>query len=179
MKSLLLTLALVLTLAATSLAGVKGYEMNYMAGDTLLRGYLAVNEDLEGRRPGVLVVHEWWGLNAYARERARMLAELGYTALAVDMYGEGKTADHPREAGQFAMEVRQNLPLAQERFTAAMAMLQQHPSVNPDQLAASGYCFGGSVVLEMARTGLDINGVAAFHASLATENPAQPGLVRA
>ena len=179
MKSLFLAVAIVLAAAMPSEAEVTGHEVNYMAGDTLLKGYIAVNDRIDGKRPGVLVVHEWWGLNEYPRERARMLAELGYTALAVDMYGQGQTADHPREAGQFAMEVRKNLPLAKERFSAALAMLQQHPSVAADQIAAIGYCFGGSVVLEMARAGLDINGVASFHGSLATDNPAQPGAVNA
>ncbi|WP_305045694.1 dienelactone hydrolase family protein [Geoalkalibacter sp.] len=179
MKKLMIILCFVLASATLSQAAVKGYEINYLAGETQLKGYLAVNEKIEGKRPGVLVVHEWWGLNDYARERARMLAELGYTALAVDMYGDGKTAEHPGEAGQFAAAVRKNLPLAKERFSAALEVLKQQPSVNPDQLAAIGYCFGGAVVLEMARAGLDLDGVASFHGSLTTDNPAQPGRVKA
>jgi dienelactone hydrolase len=179
MKHLVLAVSLVMALASLSQAKVTGHELVYGAGDALLKGYLAVDTGIDGRRPGVLVVHEWWGLNEYARERAQMLAKLGYTALAVDMYGDGKTADHPREAGEFASAVRQNLPLARERFEAALTVLRQHPTVNPDQMAAIGYCFGGGVVLAMARAGVDIDGVASFHGSLATDHPAQPGQVRA
>lgn len=179
MRNLFLATGVLLLLSINSQAAVSGHELNYVAGDTLLRGYLAVNETVEGKRPGVLVVHEWWGLNEYARERARMLAEMGYTALAVDMYGDGKTAQHPAEAGQFATEVRKNLPIAKDRFAAALEMLKQQPSVDPDQIAAIGYCFGGAVVLEMARAGLDLDGVASFHGSLTTENPAQTGKIKA
>lgn len=178
MKNLILAIFALLTLTAAAQAALKGEEVSYTAGDTQLKGYLVVNENLEGKRPGVLVVHEWWGLNTYARERARMLAELGYTALAVDMYGDGKTAEHPSEAGQFATAVRKNLPVAKERFAAALDMLKQQPSVNPDQIAAIGYCFGGAVVLEMARAGLDLRGVASFHGSLTTENPARPNTIK-
>jgi dienelactone hydrolase len=127
----------------------------------------------------VLVVHEWWGHDAYARKRARMLAELGYTALAVDMYGDGKTADHPDDAGKFAGEVRKNMPVAEARFKAAMELLQSQPGVEGDAIAAIGYCFGGGVVLEMARRGVDLKGVASFHGSLGTAEPAQPGKVKA
>lgn len=181
MKRLIFACALFLipAMPPASHAAVTGYEVHYGAGDTLLKGYIAYDSASETRRPGVLVVHEWWGLNEYARERARMLAKLGYTALAVDMYGDGKTADHPSEAGAFAGAVRQNLPLAKERFEAALAVLRQHPTVNPDRMAAIGYCFGGGVVLAMARAGVDIDGVASFHGSLATSNPAQPGTVKA
>lgn len=181
MKRLIFACALFLipAMLPAAHAAVTGYEVHYGAGNTLLKGYIAYDSGIAARRPGVLVVHEWWGLNDYARERARMLAKLGYTALAVDMYGDGKTADHPSEAGAFAGAVRQNLPLAKERFEAALAVLRQHPTVNPDQMAAIGYCFGGGVVLAMARAGVDIDGVASFHGSLATDKPAQPGTVKA
>ncbi|UCH52369.1 MAG: dienelactone hydrolase family protein, partial [Pseudomonadota bacterium] len=108
------TLALALSLAlasSVSLAAVKGEEVQYKEGGVVMKGYLAYDDAVKGKRPGVLVVHEWWGHNDYTRERARKLAELGYTALAVDMYGDGKNADHPETAGKFAGEVRKNLPL--------------------------------------------------------------------
>ncbi|MBW6477121.1 MAG: dienelactone hydrolase family protein [Chromatiales bacterium] len=160
------------------LAAVVGEAIRYQSGDTEMYAYLAYDDSIAGPRPGILVVHEWWGHNEYARKRARMLAEMGYAALAVDMYGEGKTADHPQDAGKFAGAVRNNMPLARARFEAAMQALAAHPSTG-DQMAAIGYCFGGGIVLEMARRGLDLAGVVSFHGSLGSGEPAQPGQVKA
>ncbi len=145
---------------------VMGEEVSYAADTTEMRGYLAYDKNQEGKRPGILVVHEWWGHNDYTRQRARMLAELGYTALAVDMYGNGKQAAHPEDAGKFSGMVMQNMDMAQARFDAALSLLQSHPTVNADQIAAIGYCFGGSVVLTMANAGKDLDAVAAFHSGV-------------
>ena len=147
-------------------AAVVGKDVSYQAGDTVMKGYLAFDDAVAGKRPGILVVHEWWGHNAYARKRADMLAELGYTALAVDMYGDGKTADHPDNAGKFATAVRQDQDKLQARFNAARDYLNNHETVDPERNAAIGYCFGGSVVLSMARSGADLDGVVSFHGSL-------------
>jgi len=161
-------------------AAVEGREIDYRAADgTVLKGYLAVDAAAAGRHPGVLVVHEWWGHNDYARQRAEMLAALGYPALAVDMYGDGRQAGHPEDAGKFAAAVRSNLPLMQERFRAALALLRAQPQVDPQRVAAIGYCFGGSVVLEMARAGVDLKGVASFHGSLEGGSTARTGQVTA
>lgn len=160
-------------------AAVKGEVVEYKAGDTVLKGYLAYDDAVRGKRPGVLVVHEWWGHNDYARERARMLAGLGYTALAVDMYGDGKQAAHPQDAGKFSGEVRKNLPLAKARFDAARQLLAGHATVDGGRIAAVGYCFGGSIVLEMARLGEDLKGVVSLHGGLGTEQPAQAGKFKA
>jgi dienelactone hydrolase len=168
-----------LTVAVPAWAKVVGHEVEYRAGDTLLKGYLAEDTAVKGKRPAVLVVHEWWGLNEYARKRARMLAGMGYTALAVDMYGDGRTASHPDDAGRFAAEVTKNRQVEAARFNAALACLRQQPSVDPDRIAAIGYCFGGGVVLQMARAGAELRGVVSFHGSLATDSPAQPGTVKA
>ena len=146
---------------------VKGTEVTYASDSTQLKGYIAYDENIKGKRPGVLIVHEWWGHNSYVRERADMLAELGYTAIAVDMYGDGKQANHPDDAGKFAMSVMSNLPEATARFNAAMNLLQQHESVDKEKLAAIGYCFGGSVALTMANSGADLDAVAAFHSGVA------------
>jgi dienelactone hydrolase len=108
-----------------------------------------------------------------------MLAELGYTALAVDMYGEGRQAQHPEEAGKFAKEIMQNMELSQTRFIAALDVLRQHRTVDPDRTAAIGYCFGGSVVLQMARSGMNLDGAVSFHGGLSTSEPALPGAVKA
>ena len=154
-------------------------EVTYRAGDTTLKGYIAWNADQTGPRPGVLVVHEWWGHTDYVRKRARMLAELGYTGLALDMYGEGKRAEHPDEAMKFMNETISNMNVAKERFMAAYELLKQHGTTNPNAIAAIGYCFGGAVVLHMARFGVDLDGVASFHGNLATQTPAEKGKVKA
>jgi dienelactone hydrolase len=179
MKKAILLVLLILTTASSTLAALQTKEIDYTEGDTLMKGYLAYDDAITGQRPGILVVHEWWGHNAYARKRAEMLAGLGYTALAVDMYGEGKTAAHPEDAGKFSGEIRKNMALGTARFKAALELLQSEPTVAPDKIAAIGYCFGGAVVLEMARTGIDLDGVASFHGSLGTSNPARPGVVMA
>jgi dienelactone hydrolase len=172
-------ISLLLAVSVSAQAAVVGEEVSYQAGDTALKGYLARDTAMQGKRPGILVVHEWWGLNDYARERARQLAELGYVALAVDMYGDGRTADHPDDAGKFASAVSSNLPLMQARFEAARAFLNSQPDVNPEQNAALGYCFGGGVVLAMARSGADLDAVVSFHGSLAGGGAAVPGAVKA
>jgi dienelactone hydrolase len=173
---IVLIVAGVLTIANAAVAAHKimGRNVEYTAGGITMKGYLVYDEKVQGKQPGVLVVHEWWGQNTYVRKRARMLARLGYTALALDMYGEGKTAQHPDDAGKFASGVMKNFPVAKERFLAALEFLKKQPTVDPDRIAAIGYCFGGGVVLNMARQGVDLKGVASFHGSLAVVNPDQP-----
>ncbi|MEJ2572994.1 MAG: dienelactone hydrolase family protein [Gammaproteobacteria bacterium] len=160
-------------------AGVVTEEIDYQVDGATMKGYLAYNGATSGRRPGVIVVHEWWGLNDYVRRRARMLAKLGYTAFALDMYGAGKQAQHPDDARKFSSEVRKNLPMEKARFTAALDVLRHNNTVDPRRIAAIGYCFGGGVVLEMARRGIDLAGVASFHGMLATADPARPDEVKA
>ncbi len=179
MRRVAIGLCVALFASASALAAVKGEEVQYKDGNVVMKGYLAYDDTVKGKRPGVLVVHEWWGHNDYTRQRARMLAELGYTALAVDMYGDGKTADHPDTAGKFSGEIRKNMPLMQARFNAARKRLSAHPTVDAKRIAAIGYCFGGSVVLDMARSGADLAGVVSFHGGLTTEHPAKPGKVKA
>jgi len=173
-------LMLVLLLALQTVhAAVKGEEVQYKSGNTVLKGYLAWDDAVKGKRPGVLVVHEWWGHNEYARKRARLLAELGYTALALDMYGDGLQAHHPDDAGKFSGEVRKNLTLTKQRFDAAQQVLKEHPTVDAKNIAAIGYCFGGTIVLEMALEGEDLKGVASFHGGLDIDQPTKAGKVKA
>lgn len=184
MRKVLVVLAVLFLVSAwVDLASAKprieGKTVTYSAGGVVMKGYLAYDRDVAGSRPGVLVVHEWWGLNDYARKRARMLAEMGYTALAVDMYGEGKQAKHPDEAGKFASELMKNFDTARARFTAALDYLKKQKTVDPQRIAAIGYCFGGGVVLNMARQGVDLKGVASFHGSLTAVTPARPGEIKA
>ena len=154
-------------------------EISYSADTLQMKGFLAYDQNLAGKRPGILVVHEWWGHNEYARKRAKMLAELGYIALAVDMYGNGLQADHPGDAQKFAMAVMQDTDQAKLRFNAAQETLKKQEVTDPDKIAAIGYCFGGGVALHMARAGFDLDGVASFHGSIATTQPAGPGEIKA
>ena len=153
--------------------------VNYQIDGLTMRGFLCYDKNRQEKRPAVLVVHEWWGHNDYARERARMLAKLGYTALAVDMYGDGKQADHPEDAGKFSGEVMKNIASAEARFRAAMDLVKKHPSVDHTKIAAIGYCFGGGVVLHMARIGTDLDAVVSFHGSLGSMHTPEPGSVKA
>jgi dienelactone hydrolase len=150
---------------------VKRTEVTYATDSTNLKGYIAFDENKKGKRPAVLIVHEWWGHNNYVRERADSLARLGYTAFAVDMYGDGKQADHPSDAGKFAGAVMANMDEAKARFQAAIDLLKQQESVDADKLAAIGYCFGGSVALTMANSGMDLDAVAAFHSGVGLPIP--------
>jgi len=177
-----LALAALAALALTALparAKVVGKPVDYSGPGVTLKGYLAYDDAAAGKRPAVLVVHEWWGHNEYARKRARMLAEQGYVALAVDMYGDGKTANHPDDAGKFAGEVTQNFDTAKARFEAGVGFLKGQPNVEGSKVAAIGYCFGGGIVLNMARQGADLRGVVSFHGSLGPVKPAEAGVVKA
>jgi dienelactone hydrolase len=178
MKAIIIALALFASVPLAH-AVVVGEEVTYLSGDTQMKGYIAWDNAVTGKRPGIIVVHEWWGHNDYARKRAAMLAGLGYTALAVDMYGDGKTASHPEDAGKFAGAVRSNMDVAEARFSAAMETLASHETVNPDQISAIGYCFGGGIVLAMARRGADLDLVASFHGSVATDTPVAKDQVKA
>ena len=179
MKKLLLFAGLMFVAVAASHAAVRGKEVTYSTNGTTMKGYLTYDDAVKGARPGVLVVHEWWGHNEYARKRARMFAKLGYTALAVDMYGDGKQAHHPDDAGKVASEVGKDAALAKARFDAAFEFLKREKTVDGANIAAVGYCFGGTVVLEMARAGEPLKAVASFHGGLGTPHPAEPGKVTA
>ncbi len=171
MKYVISILLLLFLFQSSADADIKGEEVEYSDNGTTLKGYLAYDDSIKGKRPGVLVVHEWWGHNDYARKRANMLAELGYTALAVDMYGDGQQADHPEKAGELSGNVMKNPDNAQKRFEAAMDLLKKQNTVDPERIAAIGYCFGGAVVLTMALRGVDLDGVASFHGILPTTAP--------
>jgi dienelactone hydrolase len=168
-----------LLFAPVANSAVKERDINYQTDGVVLKGSLAYDDALPGRRPALLVVHEWWGLNEFARNSARRLAEAGYVALALDMYGEGRQAHHPKDAAKFLTEIRTNLPLMKARFDAARDLVQAQPNVDPMRIGAIGYCFGGAVVLEMARAGEDLRGVVSLHGELDTTTPAKAGAVKA
>ncbi len=147
-------------------------RIEYRHGDTQLAGYLAYDDSYSGRRAGVLVVHEWWGLNDYAKRRAERLASLGYVAFAIDMYGNGKTTTDAKKAGEWATVFRKDRTLARMRAQAGLDVLKSRPEVDPGRIAAIGYCFGGTMALELARSGAGLRGVVSFHGGLSTPNPA-------
>ncbi|HEY3490477.1 MAG TPA: dienelactone hydrolase family protein [Candidatus Deferrimicrobiaceae bacterium] len=164
-------LMLVMTLATAGSAAVKGKRIAYKQGDAVLEGHLAWNDAVKGRRPGVLVVHEWWGRNAYADHRADMVAALGYVALAVDMYGKGVVTDDAKRAGELSGQFKQDPALMRARINEALNVLRKDPRVDPKRIAAIGYCFGGTTVLELARSGAPVRGVVSFHGGLQTAHP--------
>jgi dienelactone hydrolase len=159
-------------------AAVKTKEITYDEGGTPLKGYLAYDDASKGKRPGVVVVHEWWGLNDYAREQARRLAKAGYVAFAADMYGNGKVARHPQDAQAFVAEATKDPATVKARFDAARAVLEKQPQVDATRMAAIGYCFGGGVALSMARAGEPLAAVATFHAAMPSPGPVERGAVK-
>lgn len=177
----LLCALLLIACAASVQAAIQTREMPYRSADgTRMVGYFAYDDSKPGIRPGVIVVHEWWGLNDYAKRRARDLAELGYSALAIDMYGEGKHTEHPQDAQAFMAEASKDPAEAAKRFDAGLDLLKKQPYTDRHKLGAIGYCFGGKVVLDAARRGARLDAVVSFHGPLATQTPVtKPGVVRA
>lgn len=159
-------IALLFVFTSNTPAEIKTETIPYKVGDIECRGYLAYDDSIEGKRPGVLVVHEWWGLNDYAKKRTEELAKLGYVAFAADIYGGGKTTDHPADAGKMAGEVQANIDQWRERAQAALATLKAQPQCDSEKLAAIGYCFGGATVLQLAYSGADLDAVVTFHGAL-------------
>ncbi len=157
---------------------IKEEAVSYTAGGLTMNSFVTYDESSDKKRPAVLVIPEWWGLNDYARGRAKQLAELGYIAIAVDFYGNGTTADNPDTAGKLAMPFYKNPQLAKSHFDAALAKLKSFPQTDTARIAAIGYCFGGSQVLNMARLGEDLKGVVSFHGNLAGV-PADKKLLKA
>ena len=149
-----------------ALAGLQTKTVEYSDGTKSLKGYLAWDDSFSGKRPGILVVHEFWGLNEYAKSRADQLAKLGYVAFAADMYGDGKVADHPDDAKAMMAETTANLAAWVGRAQAGLQTLAKQANVDPTQLAAIGYCFGGATVLQLAFSGADVKLIASFHGAL-------------
>ncbi len=166
MRCLLMTAMAVLLSGSASVAAVQTKTVSYKHGNLECKGFLAWDDASTAKRPGILVVHEWWGLDDYARDRAQQLASEGYIAFAADMYGQGKTAAHPDEAKKMAAAVRENLGDWVKRATAALEVLKSQPQCDTSKLAAIGYCFGGSTALQLAFSGADLKAVTSFHGAL-------------
>lgn len=168
MFRVMLVLGLIVFSSLRSDAAVQTKTVNYKHGDLECRGFVAWDDAVEGKRPGVLVVHEWWGLDDYARQRVQQLAKLGYVAFAADMYGEGKIVEHPQDAGKMAATVRMNVEDWRKRAMAGLTVLKSQPQCDASKLAAIGYCFGGSTALQLAYSGADLKAVVSFHGALPT-----------
>lgn len=180
MKKLIpLVAGLVMTLSSLNAhAAIVTRDIDYTDGDVALRGYYTYDDAIKTPRPGVIVVHEWWGLNDYAKRRAKELAEMGYAAFAVNMYGTGVTADTPATATETSAPFYKDRALMSGRAKAGLDVLAAQPEVDKTKLAAIGFCFGGTTVLELARSGADIKGVVSFHGGLATPAPAKEGSIK-
>jgi dienelactone hydrolase len=167
MKNIILFALLFIALLASRLMSqIHSEIIEYNDGETVLEGYISYDESLTGTRPAVLVVHEWTGLNDYSKMRADMLAKLGYFAFAVDIYGKGIRPDNPQDAGKQASIYKSDRKLMRSRITAALEELKKQKLADVNNIAAIGYCFGGTVALELARSGADIKGVVSFHGGL-------------
>ncbi|MGE0081643.1 MAG: dienelactone hydrolase family protein [Thiohalomonadaceae bacterium] len=159
-------------------AAIQSERVTYRDGDEELRGYLTWDDAVQGRRPGVLVAHEWWGLDDYVRNRAEAFAKLGYVAFALDLYGEGRTTDHPDETGAWSKEIQSNTELWQRRARAGLEVLRKHRLADARRIAAAGYCFGGGTVMQLAYGGADLRAVVSFHGPLPPPSPAQAKAIK-
>lgn len=156
--------------AASSLAEIVTKDVSYEHNGTKLTGFIAYDDAKQGKQPGVIVVHEWWGLNDYPKERARQLAEMGYVAFAIDMFGKPAVTT-PGEATALASPLVKNREKMRELALAGLKAFQEQPQVDKDKIAAIGYCFGGTTCLELARAGAPLRGVVSFHGNLTNPNP--------
>ncbi len=170
---------LLLVLTSIGSAAIKTETVEYKQGDTTLKGFLAYDDGSTDKRPAVIIVHEWWGVTDYTKRRAHDVAALGYVAFVADMFGDGKTTQDPAEAGKIAGAIKGSPQLAMARAQAAMDFITKQPLVDAQRVAAMGYCFGGTIALEMARSGMPLLGVVSFHGTLQTTTPAQAGTLKA
>jgi dienelactone hydrolase len=168
MKKLLVVLTVFLAWSIPALAEVRTQTVEYKQGDAVLEGYLAYDDASKEKKPGVLVIHEWWGINDYVKGRVRQLAQMGYVAFAADIYGKGMRAANPTDAGRLAGTYLKDRKLLRARVSAGLDFLKKQQIADVQRIAAIGYCFGGTTVLELARSGADIAGVVSFHGGLDT-----------
>jgi dienelactone hydrolase len=176
MRKLITLFALSLFAFTANAGGIETEEIKYTVGDKEFTGFMAYDKSKK-KRPGILVLHEWWGHDKYARKRAKMLAKLGYTAFALDAYGTGVQAKHPDDAKKFmnATFSDGNLP---KKFDTAHNILKNHKTVDADKTATIGYCMGGGINLAMARAGKDLDGFIVVHGSLGTKTPVKEGVIK-
>jgi len=180
MRKMILGALCVLAMVASANAAVREKPVTYSDGEATMKGFVVVDDAIKGKRPGIVMVHEWWGITKHIHNEARRFAREGYTVFIADMYGDAKIATNPKDAGEFSGSVMKNPAAMEARFNAARDLLAKEASVDPTRIGAVGYCFGGGVVLNMARAGADLDAVAGFHATLGLNTPAPaPGTVKA
>ncbi|MBI5749011.1 MAG: dienelactone hydrolase family protein [Nitrospinae bacterium] len=167
----LFSLIIVSLFAVNVQAEVRTEVVEYKQGDTVLEGYIAYDDAIKGKRPGVLIVHEWMGVNNYVKKRAEQIVKLGYVAFAADIYGKGVRPKNRDEAAAESKKYKTDRQLMRNRVNAGLDVLKNHKLVDIKHTAAIGYCFGGTTVLELARSGADVNGVVSFHGGLDSLNP--------
>src|SRR5687768_14140549 len=160
-------------------AEIMAKPVEYREGDAVMEGLSVYDDATRGKRPTVLLVHQWKGLGRYEKKRAEMLAKLGYHVFAVDIYGKGIRPANPKDAATEAAKYKENRTLLRSRVLAGLEQLKRHPLTDAKKIVAIGYCFGGTTALELARSGADVAGVVSFHGGLGTSTPAQPGAVKA
>ncbi|MGE5148589.1 MAG: dienelactone hydrolase family protein, partial [Rhodospirillaceae bacterium] len=179
MRTMVLGALCAIAMAANANAEIKEKPVTYSDGTTTMKGFVVYDDAVKTKQPGIIMIHEWWGITPHMHNEAKKFAQQGYTAFIADMYGDAKTADNPKDAGGLSSSVMKDPKAMESRFNAAKAELAKQASVNPQHIGAVGYCFGGAVVLNMARAGADLDAVAGFHASLGLNTPAPaPGTVK-
>jgi len=171
--------AFVLVAALSARGEIVSKPIEYKQGDTVLEGWSVYDDAVHGKRPAVLVVHQWKGLGDYEKQRAEMLARLGYNVFAVDIYGKGVRPQNPQEAGAEAGKYKNDRSLLRARVAAGLEVLAKHDLTDPKRIAAIGYCFGGMGVLELARSGAEIAAVVTFHGALNNPAPADAKNIKA
>lgn len=181
-NTLVVLIVICILIPSLAIAAIKVEAIEYQVGPdkTTYRGYLAYDDAAKDKRPGILVCHEWWGCNDYAADRAKKLAELGYVAFALDMYGKDKVTTDPAEAGKLAGALYADPKILRDRAAAGLEVLKKDKRVDPSKLAAIGYCMGGTIALELARTGADVDAIVCFHTSnLVAKDPADNAKIKA
>ena len=178
-KLSMFSVLIMLCFASSLFAEVQTKTVPYKQGDIAFEGYMAWDDEVKGKRPGILVVHEWWGLNDYAKKRCDMLAKQGYVAFAVDMYGKGKVTKHPEQAGKWMKMIAANVEQWQTRALKGIELLKESEHVDQSKIAAIGYCFGGATVCQFAYSGADVKAVVSFHGSLPVPTKEQAKKVKA
>ncbi|HEV2320327.1 MAG TPA: dienelactone hydrolase family protein [Verrucomicrobiae bacterium] len=174
----LLSLIAVLFLAMKMQGAIHTETVDYQQGGTTLEGFVAYDDSVSGKRPGVLIVHQWQGITDYEKMRAKMLAQMGYVAFCADIYGKDSRPKSLQDAGALAGKFKNDRPLLRARVNAGLDELKGNPYVDPDRVAAIGYCFGGTTVIELARSGAQLKGIVSFHGGLDSPSPADARNIR-
>lgn len=179
MKRLILATAIGLLFANAARGEIVTKSIEYRHGETALEGYLAYDSKIKDPQPGVILVHEWWGLTDHMKNMTNQVAEMGYVAFAIDLYGKGVVTDKTDKAGQLSGQFKDNDAFRRERLKAGFETFSTVPQVDKTRIGAIGFCFGGTCVLHMAYSGLDVKGVVSFHGSLVPPGESDVGKIKA